>query len=148
MATLMSFNFYNTGSNWFSNTPWNISATPDPNYIWGICDGETLPLLQCWFNCGGKKSSPAENPEENHPAKQNRKSEFYVFPNPTDGKLVVSSEYSVEGIEIFDIMGRKCYVSRVTCNENTIDISHLPTGMYFIRIQTDNGAEVQKIVKK
>jgi hypothetical protein len=30
----------------------------------------------------------------------------------------------------------------------TIDLSNLPTGMYFIRIQTENGAVVRKVVKQ
>ena len=55
MSTLKSFNFYNTGSNWYSSIPWSIAATSSSIEIWGICDGKTLPFLQ-WegFNCSKK----------------------------------------------------------------------------------------------
>jgi hypothetical protein len=52
MATLMSFNFYNSGSNWYNNTPWSIDIVSNPLKSWKICDGQTLPFLQ-WegINC-------------------------------------------------------------------------------------------------
>jgi hypothetical protein len=53
MSTLKSFNFYNTGGNWFNNIPWSIDVAPNPTKIWGICINNTkLPFLQ-WqgFNC-------------------------------------------------------------------------------------------------
>jgi len=45
MATLMSFIFYNTGSNW-SSAPWSIDTNDDPLKNWKICDGISLPFLQ------------------------------------------------------------------------------------------------------
>ena len=91
-----------------------------------------------------------------------------VYPNPTSGELrVESGELRVESVEIFDVMGRACNVSRVTCNENfdvfgknvsrltshiahpiSIDISFFPAGVYFLRITTDNDVITRKVVKK
>ena len=51
-------------------------------------------------------------------------------------------------IEIFDVFGRACNVLRVTCNENEINISHLPTGVYFLRITTKTGIVTKKIIKE
>ena len=77
---------------------------------------------------------------------------FVVYPNPTSGKLKIKN-YELRDnstIEIYDIFGRKQYfgyaqksshVSRVTRNE--IDISHLPAGIYFLRV----GEETVKVIK-
>jgi hypothetical protein len=46
MPTLMSFNFYNTGSKWFNHIPWSIDTAPNPTKIWRIYDGYALPVLQ------------------------------------------------------------------------------------------------------
>jgi len=46
MDILMSYGFYNTGTNWYNNIPWSIDTNDDPLKIWKICDGETLPFLQ------------------------------------------------------------------------------------------------------
>jgi hypothetical protein len=40
--------------------------------------------------------------------------------------------------------------SRVTCNASrvkTINIAHLPAGIYFVKITTDRGTQTQKIIK-
>jgi len=72
-----------------------------------------------------------------------------IYPNPTTGELrVESGELRVDSIEIFDLFGKTCNVSRVTCNENEMDISFLPAGIYFLRITTENGVIVRKVVKE
>ena len=74
--------------------------------------------------------------------------ELRVYPNPTTGELRVTSyELQVTSIEVFDIYGRKCHLSPVTCHEN-INISHLPAGIYFVKIRTEAGEVVRKVVKE
>ena len=82
---------------------------------------------------------------------ENEMSGITVYPNPTTGELsVISEQLSVESIEIFDVYGRKCHASLVTCHASliTINISDLATGMYFIKIRTELGEVVRKVVKE
>ncbi|MCL2042224.1 MAG: T9SS type A sorting domain-containing protein [Bacteroidales bacterium] len=71
-----------------------------------------------------------------------------VYPNPTSGELKVESgEWSVESVDVFDVFGRN--VSRLTSHIShpiPIDISFLPSGIYFVRIQTENGVVTKKII--
>jgi hypothetical protein len=70
-----------------------------------------------------------------------------VYPNPTRGELIVNSyELIVMSVEVFDIFGRRQKAE--SRKDNVCDISHLPTGMYFVRITTDAGVVVRKIVKQ
>ena len=80
--------------------------------------------------------------------------EIRVFPNPTDGKLVIngSSTGSLPGdgtlsvVEVYDIVGQvvfKSYLSK-SSPETTIDISHLANGMYFLKVD----GKVVKVVKQ
>ncbi|MCL2040800.1 MAG: T9SS type A sorting domain-containing protein, partial [Bacteroidales bacterium] len=72
-----------------------------------------------------------------------------VYPNPTSGTLrVTSDELRVTNVEIFDIVGKACNESRVTRNENEMDISFLPSGIYFLKIQTADGVVTRKVVKQ
>jgi len=151
MSTLQSFNFYNTSGNWYSGITWDIAIGSHPTKIWGICDGETLPLLQCQgINCN-KKSPPTEDPKEDY-TKQNGKSAFSIFPNPTSGELqvmIVGQAYNdIIGVEIFDVLGRAVYSQPNNGTHITLDISGYSNGVYFVRIMTADGVEVQKIVKK
>ena len=148
MPTLMSYNFYNTSSNWYNNIPWNIAAVESSNHIWGICDGETLPFLQ-WqgFSCG-KSMSPSKNNEEEYIVEQNRNATFSIFPNPTSSHITISSEKDFHSIAIVDLLGRVVYAQTNNGTHSTLDVSSYCNGVYFVRIITENGAEVQKFVKR
>jgi len=72
-----------------------------------------------------------------------------VYPNPTGGELRVTSYgLQVTGIEIFDLMGKNVLSQKAESGkQKELDISHLPSGMYFVRIQTEKGIINKKIVK-
>lgn len=70
-----------------------------------------------------------------------------IYPNPTDGLLYIDANTeSIIGITVFDILGKK--VLQQTGNIQQVDISTLESGMYFLRITTDRGEFVQKIIKE
>ena len=147
MLTLKSFSFYNMGSNWYNNTPWDIAVGQNSSKTWGICNDDTLPLLQCHeFICGKKLPY-----EEDYPVEQNEKSAFFIFPNPTDGQLTIKMSdvrYETCDITIFDVFGRTVTTLSFGGGRGEVDVSHLPVGIYFIRMITETGVEVQKFIKK
>jgi len=73
-----------------------------------------------------------------------------IYPNPTSGEVrVESGALRVESVEIFDVMGKN--VSRLTSHIShpiSIDISYLPSGVYFLRIVTENEVVTKKIIKR
>jgi hypothetical protein len=92
-----------------------------------------------------------------------------IYPNPTTGELiVVSSEYRVQSIEMFDVMGKSVAgANNYSLQPSTpplgisplwgdqgglstlrLDISNLPDGMYFVRITTETGVVTRKVIKQ
>ena len=68
-----------------------------------------------------------------------------VYPNPTDGKLIVSSINNLPlEIKIHDLSGRLV----MTTHESISDISMLKTGIYLLNISFGNMKYQQKIIKK
>ena len=65
---------------------------------------------------------------------------FSVYPNPANYELRITNYELKEGdvIEIYDVMGQMVYqITKSTNNQinnTTIDISHLASGMYYLRI--------------
>jgi polyhydroxybutyrate depolymerase len=78
--------------------------------------------------------------------KINKKNNFTVFPNPTNGRLKIHTGITNQRIEvsIFTILGEKI----LTINNKTeIDLSTLSTGIYFVEIKTDGKSGMSKIMK-
>jgi len=72
-----------------------------------------------------------------------------IYPNPSGGELkVVSGGLKVENIEIYDSFGKRVSVNCASDTETTIDIKYLSAGLYFVKVMTDYGEVIQKVVKE
>ncbi|NQY30952.1 MAG: T9SS type A sorting domain-containing protein [Flavobacteriaceae bacterium] len=71
---------------------------------------------------------------------------YSIYPNPTTGLLIVNSKTTIAQIEVFNYLGQT--IMNVL-NTETIDISKLNSGLYFIKIKDVNGdSGIEKILKK
>ncbi|MDR0436929.1 MAG: agmatine deiminase family protein [Bacteroidales bacterium] len=78
-------------------------------------------------------------------------SKINIYPNPTTGEFrIESGKLKIENITIFDRVGKKLLSYNLTTSSTNhlINISHLQTGIYFIRIQTDTEDFVTKKIVK
>ena len=76
-------------------------------------------------------------------------SSMNIYPNPVNDKLYIETEVEVEKLVVYDIYGRH-QVAETPSRQGylTIDFSNLTSGVYFVKIVTDNGNVVKRIVKK
>ena len=71
-----------------------------------------------------------------------------IYPNPTTGELrIENGELIIKNVELFDMHGKKILNSQLS-TLNSLDISHLSAGMYFVRITTEKGVVTKKIVSR
>jgi len=74
-----------------------------------------------------------------------------IYPNPTRKEIrIESGELKVENVEIFDIYGRKQNVrgNNLYFVESKLDISQLSAGIYFVKIFTEAGEVIKKVLKE
>lgn len=71
-----------------------------------------------------------------------------IYPNPTNDNLHIETEADIEEIIIFDVYGRRQDVSYQSSAVNSIDVSKLNSGVYFINIKTANENIVNRFIKK
>ena len=72
-------------------------------------------------------------------------SNLHIYPNPTLGKLDVTSDDKINTISISNIIGETVFfVDNFTTN--SINLSSLKVGVYFINISTDKGTHIEKII--
>lgn len=76
------------------------------------------------------------------------KNNFSLYPNPVNNVLnvVVKNEMTINNLSITDLNGR--VVSSSSSVINSIDVSDLSSGVYFISIETNEGKGTAKFVKK
>ena len=78
-------------------------------------------------------------------------SNISVWPNPVSDfiHLQVNASNSTETAEIYDVLGKKRSTTILQTGNNSIDMSNLPSGNYFLRIWGTNGILYsQKVLKK
>jgi len=71
-----------------------------------------------------------------------------IYPNPVTDKLQIESSITVQNIELYSIDGKVVYQSKPNTNNISISLNHLKTGIYFLRVQTNNQLFTEKIVKE
>lgn len=71
-----------------------------------------------------------------------------IYPNPVTSNLSINSIEKIKSLELFDIQGRLT-ASFLENNENvTFDFSDKKTGVYFLKIYTDNAVKTEKVIKE
>lgn len=73
--------------------------------------------------------------------------EFNIYPNPTSGVFTISGE-NVKTILISDITGKIVLEKAVNTNQIDIDLSGYPKAVYLIKVATEEGIGVKKLVLK
>ena len=76
----------------------------------------------------------------------NLQSQFVIYPNPTSDIINISSGEPINKIKVFDALGR--LVLEEDNSSNQIDVTCLSTGLFFVKIETDQGTLVKKIIKE
>ncbi|NNE28473.1 MAG: T9SS type A sorting domain-containing protein, partial [Saprospiraceae bacterium] len=78
--------------------------------------------------------------------------EFSIYPNPTSNELTVSGEYLLNQqveLKVFDTTGREIFFKEVSerIDRYNLDVSNLPTGLYFVVITSGDSIFSEKFVK-
>lgn len=73
--------------------------------------------------------------------------ELVVSPNPAHSILNLNTKNRIDGIEIYNLWGQLVLNISNPQNGQSVDVSTLRAGNYFIRIITDTGNLIQKFIK-
>jgi len=66
------------------------------------------------------------------------------FQNPVGEQLILRTNLIVEKVELYNLQGQKILVAN---QKKNINFTYIPSGMYFIKIFTDQGLLSKKIIK-
>lgn len=70
-----------------------------------------------------------------------------IYPNPTKGLITIECNNTIKSVQLYDVQGRILQTNVVNESQASLDMSVQSKGIYFIKIISDKGMKVQKIVK-
>jgi hypothetical protein len=68
-----------------------------------------------------------------------------VSPNPTHAIITINGNSAIKSITLFDVQGR---ILETVLNSNSIDLADKTNGIYFLKITSEKGSKVEKVVKE
>ena len=77
--------------------------------------------------------------------------ESFIYPNPAINKVTISGINSKTTILIVDLLGKKYKLTKIIqmeLNSVSIDVSSLKSGLYFIKVESDNKSRIFKLLKQ
>ncbi len=101
----------------------------------------------------GKTLTPG-NPVELNPSlsacstldvEESKIRDFKIYPNPVSNILNVQSKDDIFKIEIYNPLGK---LVKANLNSNSLNISNLPSGIYFVKVYSHKAVMVRKIIKQ
>lgn len=129
----VTFTWYECDSNvlQFSSTEPEFSPTKNGRYYAVISGEDCDTKTECLdFILSSSEDETLEN--------------IALYPSPTTGILNIQTSFDIRSITIQDIHGHKI---ETKIKSNTLDISNLNSGVYFLFIDTPGGIVSKKIVK-
>ncbi len=75
----------------------------------------------------------------------NENNDFNIYPNPSNGKFIIEGQ-DIINIKIVDISGKVILDTNNKIQKKCIDISNMPSAIYFAKIITKNGSFTEKII--
>jgi Concanavalin A-like lectin/glucanases superfamily/Secretion system C-terminal sorting domain/Ig-like domain CHU_C associated len=71
-----------------------------------------------------------------------------MYPNPTNNIVTVEvNDLTNAKLQVVDITGKILMNQALNTSSNTVDVTQLPTGMYFFKVTSNEGTTTNKIVK-
>ncbi len=68
------------------------------------------------------------------------------YPNPVTNVLTIDSEIPLTKVEIYSVLGKK--VEEVNSDFRSISTNNLSSGIYMVKIYSEKGTTVRKLIKQ
>lgn len=76
--------------------------------------------------------------------------DFKISPNPAKSKVTISLPNGATNVklDVFDVLGKKVMSKNLSSLNSTFDVSKWNSGIYLMRITSDNGTQTKRFVKQ
>ncbi|HEV8081007.1 MAG TPA: T9SS type A sorting domain-containing protein [Chitinophagaceae bacterium] len=80
----------------------------------------------------------------------NQSSSIKIYPNPSKGIFNISCDCICDNstLEVYNTLGQIIFKQKINSKNAEVDISQYAAGLYYLKVKTENGEEVIKIIKE
>lgn len=80
--------------------------------------------------------------------KINSLQQIAIFPNPSNGRFSISFEQPKDvQLTVYGLLGEELYTNSIIATDNqAVDLSFLPNGIYLLKLESETGVYAQKVV--
>lgn len=72
---------------------------------------------------------------------------FKLYPNPATNVLNIESASTIEKVSVYNLLGQEVFSRTPKTELVTLDVASLQSGVYLVRVDSDNGSSTQKFTK-
>jgi hypothetical protein len=156
---IRKYHFFNSLLGYGIDSLKRVYKTTDGGNSWVVINSEGLPLSDLDFNSiyfgldrvvGVYNNSDVfvlrlQNPLGNQDINAHSDATVSFYPNPVTDLLHFDPAIKIEDVTLFDFQSRNL---PVTLLNNTIDMSAFPTGIYVVKVATNQSVTSIKIAKR
>ncbi|PKG52411.1 T9SS type A sorting domain-containing protein [Olleya sp. 1-3] len=73
---------------------------------------------------------------------------FSYYPNPVSDNLTLKAQKEISNVSVYNMIGQEVYRNAPNSVNNSVDMSNLQAGAYFVKVTIDNVTETIKVIKK
>jgi hypothetical protein len=74
--------------------------------------------------------------------------DFSYYPNPTNGKVAITSKTLISEVTVYNVTGQLLYESKINNLNTNVDLASFATGTYFFKLKFDGDKEVNfKVIR-
>ena len=77
---------------------------------------------------------------------KNKTNTVSIYPNPSNGSMSINSSLIIKTISITDIMGKEVHTSNPNSFNKKLTLNNISKGMYFVKIETQSGNNINRII--
>lgn len=151
LAATVDGNPINSGDQVSEGSDVVFTATPDSLYqvkVWTLNDNPVTGNTSNTYTLNNLTADATVTVEFEIPTGlNNTEANITISPNPTKGILNIVADGSYN-INILDVTGKIVASQTMNNNNQTIDLSNLANGVYYIRLSNQTATKVVKIVKE
>ncbi len=76
-----------------------------------------------------------------------KESLFSYYPNPVNDNLTLNAQKEISNVSVYNMIGQEVYRNAPNSVNNSVDMSNLQSGAYFVKVTVDNVTETIKVIK-